>query len=704
MKQLLQELDSGKTILVDTPSPSASRGHLLIETQVSLISVGTEKMLVNFARANYLQKAKQQPERVKMVFDKMKTEGIATTIDAVRSKLGQPLPLGYSNVGIVKEVGAGVSGFKVGDRVVSNGPHAEIVHVPVNLCAKIPDEVSSESASFVVLASIGLQSIRLAKPTLGETFVVSGVGLIGLLTVQALVANGCRVLALDFDQNKLELAKRFGAETCNLGQVQNPVDYGLSYTNGRGVDGVIITASTTSSDPISQAARMSRKRGRIIMVGVTGMELNRAEFYEKELSFQVSCSYGPGRYDVEYEKKGQDYPLGFVRWTEKRNFEAILDLMSSGRMKTEALIDQRFKFQNAADAFDYILENPHSLGVILDYRNSAPVADRKIQISSPTFKTALPIIGMIGAGNYSSRVLIPALKRYGAQLHSLISLNGLSSSVSGKKFGFKFSSTDTEGLLKDNEVNTVFITTQHNTHAKLVCDALDNGKNVFVEKPLAITPEEVQTIKDKYSELAKSGSAPALMVGFNRRFSPLTVKMKELLRGESYPLAINITVNSGFIPGDHWTQDMSVGGGRIIGETCHFIDLARFFTGSEIVDSSLIALKGSPDTTTISLKFKCGSIASIQYFANGASSFPKERVEVFCGGKILQLDNFLKLKGFGWKNFKSMKLWKQDKGQTECCRQFLDSLANGSPVPITPSEIFEVAKISVELSEMAIAL
>jgi len=417
MKLILQDMTNGSTTLVEAPAPKCSRGHLVIHTTTSLISAGTERMLVGFSKASYLEKARQQPDKVKMVLEKAATEGLMTTIEAVQSKLAQSLPLGYCNVGVVSEIGSEVDDFKVGDRVVSNGSHADVVKVPKNLCASIPDGLDDESAAFVVVASIGLQGIRLAQPTLGEAFVVTGAGLIGLLTVQLLRAQGCRVLAIDFDESKLSLARQFGAQTCNLGAGQDPVAAGLALSRGQGVDGVIITASTPSSDPVTQAARMCRKRGRIVLVGVTGLDLNRADFYEKELSFQVSCSYGPGRYDPNYEEKGQDYPLGFVRWTEQRNFEAVLDMLVSGQLDVKPLITHRFAFEDAPKAYEALTADKTCLGMLLKYTSPAQQRMvRQVKLKpGATFSLQRPVMGFVGAGNYAARILIPAFKAAGAQ-------------------------------------------------------------------------------------------------------------------------------------------------------------------------------------------------------------------------------------------------------------------------------------------------
>lgn len=703
MKQIMQDMAKGATEIVEAPAPLVTHGSVLIDTKVSLISAGTERMLVGFGKASYIDKARQQPDKVKMVLEKVATDGLFTTVDAVKSKLSQPLPLGYCNVGVVSEVGVGVEGFKQGDRVVSNGPHAGVVNVPKNLCARIPAAVNDESAAFVVVASIGLQGIRLAEPTLGEAFVVTGVGLIGLLTVQLLRSHGCRVLAIDFDESKLALARGFGAETCNPGKGEDPVAAGMAFSRGRGVDGVIITASTKSSDPVTQAARMSRKRGRIVLVGVAGLELNRADFYEKELTFQVSCSYGPGRYDPLYEAEGQDYPLPFVRWTEQRNFEAVLDMLASGRLDVKPLISHRFAFNDAHQAYEALTDDKAGLGILLEYASMEEVqAVRKVKLSAgATFDQARPIMAFIGAGNYASRVLIPAFKAAGAQFHTLVTAGGINSVVHGEKAGFSEASTDTKDMLANPDINTVAVVTRHDSHARFVAQALEAGKHVFVEKPLAVDFEGLDLVESAYSSAHKAGGGPQLMVGFNRRFSPQIQKMKALLEPVKEPKSFIMTMNAGAIPCEHWTQDSAVGGGRIIGEACHFIDLMRFLAGSEIVSVQARRMGDHPgvpvtdDKASITLGFADGSFGTILYLANGASSFPKERVEVFAAGGVLQLDNFRKLKGWGWKGFKKMNLWRQDKGQNICAASFLQSISLGKPaIPI--EEILEVARVSIE--------
>tara|TARA_R110000796_G_scaffold98443_2_gene205891 strand:+ start:7776 stop:9920 length:2145 start_codon:yes stop_codon:yes gene_type:complete len=708
MKQILQDMAKGGSTIVEAPAPQVTKNNVLINTTTTLISAGTERMLVDFGKANLIDKARAQPDKVKMVLEKVQTDGLMTTVDAVKSKLAQPLALGYCNVGVVENVGKGAEGFKVGDRVVSNGPHADVVRVAKNLVAKIPTNVNDEEASFTVVASIGLQGIRLAKPTMGECFVVTGVGLIGLLTVQMLRAQGCRVLAIDFDQSKLDLAKQFGAETCNPGKGEDPVAAGMAFSRGVGVDGVIITASTKSNDPVTQAARMSRKRGRIILVGVIGLELSRADFYEKELTFQVSCSYGPGRYDPSYEEQGNDYPLAFVRWTEQRNFEAILDMMSGGQIDVKPLITHRFKFENSSDAYDLLTTDKSALGILLQFDSEVTSRHEttiKLNAVATNYEANEPVVGFIGAGNYASRMLIPAFKEAGAQFHSISTSGGINGVTHGEKAGFAEATTDTQGMIENPSINTIAIVTQHNSHAYFVQQALKSGKNVFVEKPLAITHEELDEVKAVYEEAIKNEKPPKLMVGFNRRFSPQIQKMKELLAPIKEPKSFIMTMNAGNIPADHWTQDINSGGGRIIGEACHFIDLMRYLADSEIVSvqarrmGDTDAVEVTEDKAAIILGFADGSFGTIHYLANGAASFPKERVEVFAAGGTLQLDNFIKLKGFGWKGFKKLNLWKQDKGQNACSAAFINSIKQGIESPISAEELFEVAKVTIDIAE-----
>lgn len=704
MKQILQNLSTGQSEVIEAPVPQTRQGSLLIDTTVSLISTGTERMLVDFGKAGLLAKARSQPEKVRQVLDKVATDGLMTTVDAVRAKLGQPIPLGYCNVGVVRSAAA--EGFGAGDRVVSNGPHADVVSVPKNLCARVPDNVSDEAAAFTVVASIGLQGIRLAQPTLGEVFVVTGVGLIGLLTVQMLRAQGCRVLAIDFDDSKLALARDFGAETCNPGSGEDPVAAGLEFSQGRGVDGVIVTASTESSDPIAQAAHMSRRRGRIVLVGVTGLQLNRADFYEKELSFQVSCSYGPGRYDPGYEEQGQDYPIGFVRWTEQRNFEAVLGMLALGTLDVAPLISHRVPFAEAPRAYELLTTDKAALGIVLTYGHPVePRHTRTVALEAMAIEASgRAVLGFVGAGNYASRMLIPAFKAAGATLHSIASAGGTSAVVHGRPAGFAEATSDTDSMIANTQINAIAIVTRHNSHARLTVQALDARKHVFVEKPLALTFDELNEV-----ETAHASSGRHLMVGFNRRFAPQVETMKRLLDTVNAPKSFVMLMNAGMIPADHWTQDPTVGGGRIIGEACHYIDLMRFLVGAPIVSvearrmGETNAEAVSADKAAITLGFKDGSFGTIHYLANGGSSFPKERIEVFAAGRTLQLDNFLKLKGFNWPGFRKQNLWRQDKGQNACAAAFVNAVATGQDVPIPHAELFEVAKVTIEAAEILLA-
>lgn len=710
MKQILQDLKTGETELAEVPCPNAGPGRLLIGTSRSLISAGTERMLVEFGKAGWIEKARQQPDKVRMVLEKMKTDGLLPTVEAVFNRLDRPLPLGYCNVGVVIDSGqlaVGSGQFKTGDRVVSNGAHAEVVSVPGNLCARVPEGVSDDEAAFTVVGAIALQGGRLVRPTLGEAVVVTGLGLIGLLAVQLLRAHGCRVLGLDYDEDRLALARQFGAEVVDLSAGEDPVAAAEVFSRGRGVDAVVITASTESNEPVHQAAQMCRKRGRIVLVGVTGLELSRADFYEKELTFQVSCSYGPGRYDPEYEDKGHDYPVGFVRWTEQRNFEAVLDMMADGRLDVGPLISHRFSIEEAARAYEVVSGGEASLGILLEYdgvsgqwavgsgqgRGDWAVSltegeGRKVDAAGGA------VVAFLGAGNYATSVLIPAFKKAGGRLKAVVSNGGASGVHAGRKYGFEVAATDSAGVLADEEVNAVVIATRHDSHAGLACEALRAGKHVFVEKPLALREDELAEV-----EAAHGKSDSLLMVGFNRRFAPQVRKMKTLLGAVAGPKALVMTVNAGKIPADHWTQDPEVGGGRIVGEACHFVDLLRFLTGSPIVEWRRVAMgSATGDTASLHLGFADGSIGTIHYLANGSKSFPKERLEVFAGGRVLQLDNFRRLRGFGWPGFRRMRLWRQDKGQRACARAFVEAVAEGGTAPIPFDEIMEVSRVTLALS------
>ena len=707
MRQILQSLNTGEISLIEAPAPKAGPGQVLIETRKTLISAGTERMLLEFGKGNLLQKAMSQPDKVKQTLTKIKTDGLSQTLDAVKSKLDQPIPLGYCNAGIVVGVGAGVDEFKIGDRVVSNGPHAELVTVGRNLVCKIPDGVSDSEACFVPLAAIGLQSVRLAEPTLGETFCVLGLGLVGLLTAQLLKANGCRVIGADFSKDRLELAKAWGVDTIDLSEGQDPVATVMAMTSGRGADGVIIAASTKSNDPIEQAARMSRKRGRIVLVGVVGLELTRSDYYDKELTFQVSCSYGPGRGDPMYEERGQDYPLAFVRWTEQRNFEACLEEIRVKRMELEPLMSKTIDIGEAAEAYTLITKGGDSnLGVLLSYPEDRKEKFESRVAISDTVKTSTEkqnaSVALIGVGGFGGRVTAPGLKAAGATLKTAVSRGGVSAVVEGKKAGFEDASTDVDAVMNADDIDTVVIATRHDSHAALTEQAIKAGKNVFVEKPLGLSELDIDNIEAALK--AHSENAPRLMVGFNRRFSPFSIKMKELLDKVREPKCLIGIINAGAIPASHWAHDRLQGGGRIIGEGCHFIDLMRYFVGHPITDVTTTQISSPTadgiknDKVTITLSFEDGSIATVHYFANGPKTLIKERYEAFADNKFIRLENFQKLVTDGWGKGTSMK-GAQDKGHAAALKAFVDAVKEGKPAPISLEETLEVSRWTIRAAD-----
>lgn len=690
MKQIIQDLKNGETILEEVPVPMVKSGSVLIKTSRTLVSLGTERMLVEFGKANFIQKAKQQPDKVKMVLNKVKTDGLKPTMDAVLNKLNQPLPLGYCNVGEVVGVSRGVTEFQVGDRVASNGNHAEYVNIPKNLVARIPNNVSDEEAVFTVIGSIGLQGIRLLNPTFGETIVVVGLGLIGLVTAELLLANGCNVIGFDFDPEKIRIAKDKGIVAVNPAEGTDQVKFVESYTNGIGADGVIITASNKSNEIISQSAQMCRKRGRVILVGVIGLDISRADFYEKEISFQVSCSYGPGRYDEEYEQKGNDYPIGYVRWTEKRNFEAILNAISKGTLNVKPLITERIPLKDFNRIYGD-MGNSRSIASILEYKpTEAPMST--VTIAEKSFEGKKGVIGIIGSGNFTSSTILPNLKKLNADIKYIASSGGLSSTIMAKRHAISNSTSNYKEILADKNVDLVFVTTQHNMHAHMVLQTLQAGKSVFVEKPLALTEQELEVIVAEYKNQNVS-----ISVGFNRRFAPLAKKMKKLLGNDNTPINIVATMNAGFIPADVWVHDMEVGGGRIIGEACHYIDLCTYFTGSRVKAVCMNALgthpKENTDNASILLQYENGSNAVINYFANGSKAYSKERVEVYSQERTLIMDNWRKLKAYGFKGVGSVSS-KQDKGHYNQFQELIQQQRKGGNPIIPLDEIVNTTKAS----------
>ena len=705
MLQLIQNLKSGETVLETVPAPQVRAGQVLIRTRRTLVSLGTERMLVDFGKANLLSKARQQPDKVKQVIEKIQSDGLIPTLEAVFRKLDQPLPLGYCHVGEVVAVGVGITDIAVGDRVASNGQHAEMVCVPRNLVAKIPDSVTDEQAAFTVIGAIGLQGIRLINPTMGETIVVVGLGLIGLLTAQLLRLNGCRVIGLDLDERKLTLARQFGIETLNPAAT-DVVKAITDLTGGIGADGVLITASTKSDEVMTQAARMSRKRGRIVLVGVVGLNLSRADFFEKELTFQVSCSYGPGRYDADYEQAGHDYPLAFVRWTENRNFQTILHLLSTGQLQVDPLITEVVPLADYQQIYGQMggsQTGSGSIASLLSYPDT-PEANARfsertgtlVTLREPLMAASLAatagVVGIIGAGNFTGSTLVPALQKAGATLQTIVSANGLSGTLLAKKHGIAQSSTNYQDVLTDPAIDLCVITTRHNNHAKLVVEALQAGKHVFVEKPLAIYEAELAGViaaQQATHQATDQSGGRMVLVGFNRRFSPTARKAKALLGGEgsgAVPMNVIATMNAGAIPANSWVHDRAVGGGRILGEACHYVDLITYLTGSRVTAVCMNAMGQNPseisDSASILLRYENGATGVINYFANGSKAYAKERVEVFSQERTLVLDNFKSLKGYGFRGFSSMS-GGQDKGHTEQFRQLVTSIRTGG-TPLIP--------------------
>jgi len=685
MKQLVQDLRNGALILLEVPPPRPGRGQVLVRTRCSLISAGTERMLTRFAKAGYLEKARQQPDRLRQAVEKIRSDGLLAAIESVRARLEQPVELGYCNVGEVMAVGEGVTGFSPGDRVVSNGPHAEQVLAPKNLCARIPDPVTDDQAAFAVVAAIGLQGVRLIAPGIGETVVVAGLGLIGLLSVQILRAAGCRVIGFDPDADRAGLARIFGAESFQVGSDADPVASVQARSGGTGADAVLITASTRDDALISQCAAMCRRRGRIVLTGVIGLNLQRADFYEKELSFQVSCSYGPGRYDPNYEERGIDYPRDFARWTAGRNFEAALELMREGRLLTERLVTHRAPFTSAPEAYAR-LEERESIGILLDYGIGSEELAADSAATLPMTKAVRTHghgIAVIGAGAFTQARILPALRRAGADVRVIASAQGTSAAIAARRFGIPQASSDLDAILLNPTVSAVVIATRHDQHAPLVLRALAAGKQVFVEKPLCLSEAELDAIVAARREVAhREGATPALVVGFNRRHAPMARRMREAMAQRAAPAFVVYHCNAGSLPANHWAYDPLVGGGRIVGEACHFIDFVQYLIGSRI--ASVHATRTNPagagleDSAAITLGFEDGSIGQVNYYASGNRAFPKERCEAAFDGKSIVLDNFRRLRGYGVAaNGRALR---QDKGHDAQFAAF-SALVAGAGVP-----------------------
>lgn len=703
MKQLLQDLRTGDIVMADLATPNIGANELLIRSRASVISTGTERMLRDFAKGGYFAKACQQPEKVKQVLEKVRSDGLVATYGSVQAKLSQPMTLGYSNVGTVEAVGSAVAEFSVGDRVASNGCHAELVTVPHRLCARVPDGVGDDEAAVTVVGAIALQAVRLIRPEIGESVCVFGLGLIGQLAVQLLRAAGCRVLGLDYKADRVGLASSFGAEAHDLSTTPDPEALAAAFSRGRGVDAILIAASTDSDDVIHQAAAMSRKRGRIVLVGTTGLKLRRSDFYEKELSFQVSCSYGPGRYDHGYEVQGHDYPYAYVRWTEQRNFEAFLELLRTRAVSTAALVTMRMPFAKAEQAYE-ALEQQGPIGILLEYDSTnVDLTVRAVKTGAPVRAAAAAgrdmTVAVIGAGQFSQLRLLPALRRLGVRMKWVVSEKGVSGAVSAQRFAIERHTTDARFVFDDPETDAVVVATRHASHASLAADALLAGKHVFVEKPLCVSAAELQDLTTLYDGLEAKGRVPVLMVDFNRRFAPLVNVIHRELEGRNGTIAASFLCNAGALPADHWLQSEGEGG-RILGEVCHFIDLIVHLAGSSVVSVSATALKDSqsgatPDSAAIILTLLDGSVAQIGYFANGHRRFEKERLKIFCDGKTIDLNNFRRLQGYGTTTFRRRRSFAQDKGHANALAAFVDAVRTGADEPIPFSEIANVTQSTI---------
>lgn len=700
MKQVVQEVGTGLTSVRQIPAPIAAPGQVVVANVASLISAGTERYVVELAKKSLLGKARERPDHVKRVLQKIAAEGLLTTLQQVRAKLDEPMPLGYSTAGVVLEAGRGVSELKPGDRVATAGPHAGVVSIGRNLCARIPEGVTFEQAAYTAVAAIGLEGVRLARVTLGERVLVIGLGLIGQICVALLKAQGCRVFGVDVDPSKLALAREFGADEVGAGAPQEAIK---RFGGGVGVDAVVITAATPSNEPIELAAEVTRPRGRIVLVGVVGLNLPRPPFFQKELEFTVSSSLGPGRWDPSYEEKGVDYPLGQVRWTAQRNMEAVLDVVAAGKLPVERLTTHRFPIDDAARAYDLITSRTEPfLGLVLQYPPEPGTPRRRVELASapaPAPATAgAPGVSFIGSGNFARLILLPTLEKVGGfQLRGLCTARGLSAEHTGRTKGFAFAATEAGELWSDPGTQAVFIATRHDLHASLVVAALRAGKHVFVEKPLCIAPEELAEIARTVEELGPR--CPLLMVGFNRRFAPATAAVRAFMDGAG-PITTSFRFSPGPIPVEHWTQDEEVGGGRIVGEACHAIDTCVALAGSPPVRvfAESVARAGGLETTDdrvlITLRHASGSISSVSYQAGGDKAFPSERLEIFGGGRTAVIDAWDRLEL--WRGGKAERSGTgKDKGHRAELQVFLQACRAGGPWPVPWEQVYGVAEATL---------
>jgi len=709
-RELFQDLSSGKVELVEVPDPLVTDNHVLIRNMVSVISPGTEKMLLNFGKASLLGKVRQQPDRVKDVIRKIKSDGLADTYGAVQNRLQEPLPLGYSSSGEVVAVGRGVQGIRVGDLVASNSSHSELALVSQNFVVKIPKTVSPEDAAFVTLGSVSMQGVRLAQPAVGESVVVIGAGVVGLIAGQILLAAGCRTVLLDISSRRLELGKSFGLETVLVSSEQEAIDEARHVLGSAGADAVLIATSSSDESVLRMAAAVARKRAHVVLIGTAGMTLSRSDFYEKELIFQVSSSYGPGRNDPVYESGKTEYPEAYVRWTANRNMRSVARLMETGSLAVKPLVTENVAFAEAVGAYERLLSDREIMTVAIEYesarglvsvptqRDETPRPERPERVAITPSSPAR--VNLLGAGNFSKRTLLPVLLRKDVKLGIVASQSGTTAAHVKKRFGFEEATAEPLVVVSDRNADAIFLTTRHNTHAGYAVDALGYGLSVYVEKPLALSRDELEGVRRALTESMQRHPGVVLTVGFNRRYSPHVIEAKRLFENVSAPKTISMRVNGGKLTAEHWVLDRGVGGGRILSEGVHFIDLARYLVGNKIVAWTAVG-SNQPETgdCVITLVFADASIATIEYLVSSSNKLRKERIEISSQGKSFLIDNFRRVQAYGPKAQSRKSLLRQDKGHSGAVDAFLSAVSDAQHPPIPYEEIFEVSGIAIDIAE-----
>ena len=699
MQQLIQQLKSGKMDILEVPVPVLHPGQVLVRNHYSVISTGTEGKTVSDARKGYIAKARSRQKEVKQVIELIKNQGIKAAYNMVMNKLEAPSPLGYSCAGEVIAVTDDINDFRPGDLVACGGQgayHSDIVAVYRNLCVELPEGTDLKHAAFTTIASIALQGIRQADLQTGGNCVIIGLGLIGQLTVQLLNASGIKSMGIDINKVQVNAAVGSGASYAWLRDREGLEQLVLAATHGHGADAVIITAATTSTDPVELAGSLCRHKGKVVIVGAVPTGFSRPDYYKKELDLRMSSSYGPGRYDPIYEEKGFDYPVGYVRWTENRNMQTFVDLLAAGKLNIDKLISHIFDLENAPEAYNMILskKEPFS-GVLIRYDIDSTDLASTVKLGNTAVKPGSPVAGLIGAGNFAQNMLLPGLKGL-VSFEGVCTADGTGSLYVGRKYGFSYCTSDYRKVIEDKKINTIFIATRHDLHAELVTESLKAGKHVFVEKPLAMNCDELEKIRETYIAMEEK---PLLMVGYNRRFAPFTERIMQLLE-PGQPKSISIRVNAGALPASHWVHDPETGGGRIIGEACHFIDLAIFLAGSPVTAVSATEIRSPEnlmDSFTATLKFRNGSAASVSYFSNGSKDVPKELIEVFCNGTVSQIDDFRKLEFHGKRSFRMRS--SQDKGHSNELKAFTDAITKGLPSPVSFEELYHTSLVTFSIIE-----